>query len=69
MLRTFYLAARGLSVSLISLPVFSQAQYASRSGLTTDISAPSPNAVVAPNATFTQDFEGAFPPAGWLVRN
>src|SRR5690348_4762950 len=59
----------GLSL-LLSLPAYAQVEYASRTaGVVQSSSAPAPDTVFSPSATLTQDFEGTFPPTGWLVRN
>lgn len=62
--------------SLVLLPLvlaasgsaLAQSQLASRVALSTDSSQPKETAF-AINATFTESFDGAFPPAGWVTRN
>ncbi|MEZ5466336.1 MAG: IPTL-CTERM sorting domain-containing protein [Lysobacterales bacterium] len=55
--------------SLASTPVWSQAESISRSGVIEEQGAARPLPPAAPNATLVEGFEGAFPPAGWIVRN
>lgn len=62
-------ALAGLLSLLVASPVLAQATSVSRAGAISEGGPTSTSLAPLPNASLTEGFEGAFPPAGWIVRN
>ena len=68
-MQKIYMSVLAASIAAASLPALADTFDVARGGNVPDLSPLQPVLMRAPNATLNQDFEGAFPPTNWLVRN